>query len=138
MANVLYKKAEDAFLNGGINLLTDDIRGILVTSSYTPDTTESGHQYLSDISGGYRVTSGVALTSKSISNGIFTAATLVFPTVTSGSTATYLILYKNTGTDSTSALITKIDSGTNLPVSTTGGDIDILWDGTNGIIKLNP
>jgi hypothetical protein len=45
------------------------------------------------------------------------------------------VIYKHTGTESTSTLIAYIDSGTNLPVTPNGGDITVQWN-ASGIFSL--
>ena len=48
-----------------------------------------------------------------------------------------LVIYKDTGTESTSPLIMYIDTATGLPVTPNGGDITVTWDnGTNKIFKV--
>jgi hypothetical protein len=65
------------------------------------------------------------------------AANVTYTAVTAGSTVTYLAIYKDTGSNSTSPLIALIDTATGLPVSTNGGDITVSWDtGANKILKL--
>ena len=58
--------------------------------------------------------------------------------VAGGSTGAYIVIYKSTGTDATSALLLYLDTFTSgMPVVTNGGNITIQWDnGTNKIFKL--
>ena len=135
MANRLYDKGRQAFLNGGINWLSDDIRVILTDASdYTVDSAE--HQYLLDIPVAARVAVSSALTSKSSTNGVADAGDVTFPLVT-GDRSEALIIYKHTGTESTSTLIAYIDTATGLPVTPNGGDITVQWDnGANKLFKL--
>jgi hypothetical protein len=48
-------------------------------------------------------------------------------TSVSGSQAAYVILYKDTGSSSTSPLLGYIDTATGLPVTPNGGNITINW-----------
>lgn len=135
MANALYDKGREAFLNGGINWLSDDIRVILTDASdYTVSL--ATHQNLLDIPVAARVAVSSALTSKSSTNGVADAGDVTFPLVT-GDRSEALIIYKHTGTESTSTLIAYIDTATGLPVTPNGGDITVQWDnGANKLFKL--
>lgn len=134
MANALYDLGRQAFLEGSIAYLTDNIKAVLVSSGYTPAT--ATHQFLSDIPGGSRVATSGNLASKTSSAGVANAASVTFSAVT-GAQCLYLVLYKDTGTATTSPLIAIFDTATGLPVTPSGGDITINWDtGANKIFKL--
>lgn len=135
MANALYDTGRNAFLKGEVAYLTDDIQAILIdTALYTVDLANDA--YLSDIPAGARVTAGVSLAGKTAIAGVADANDTTFSNVT-GATVEVVVLYKNTGVESTSQLIAYIDSATGLPVTPSGGDIVILWDnGSNKIFKL--
>lgn len=133
MANALYDNGRQAFADGAIDLASDTIKVALVSASYTPNL--SSDQYLSTISGDV-VGTAVQLTSPTTTAGVFDAADVTFSSVT-GSAAKYLVIYKDTGTASTSPLIACIDTATGLPVTPNGGDINVTWDsGSNKIFKL--
>ncbi|KPG13745.1 hypothetical protein [Mycobacteroides immunogenum] len=133
MANALYDKGREAFLNGGINWTSDTIKVLLVTSAYTPNL--ATHQYRSDISSGVTATSA-ALTGKGSTAGVANAAGVTYSAVT-GSVSNALVIFKDTGTASTSPLIAYIDTATGIPVTPNGGDVNIAWDtGANKIFKL--
>jgi hypothetical protein len=53
MANALYDKGRQAFLEGSIAYLTDTIKVALVTNGYTPNL--STHQFYSDLTPGSNV-----------------------------------------------------------------------------------
>jgi hypothetical protein len=61
------------------------------------------------------------------SGGVASAANLVFSAVT-GSGIYYVVIYRNTGGDSTSALIVLIDSAAGLPLFPTGSAVTLAWD----------
>lgn len=134
MASAVYPKGLEGFLDGSIDFDTDDIRAILVdTGAYTYS---AAHDFLDDIPGGARIAVSSALASKTVTNGVADAADKTFPTVT-GASVEAIVLYKHTGTDSTSRLICYIDTGTGLPVTPNGGDITVAWDnGANKIFAL--
>lgn len=139
MANALFDKARESFLsqNPAIDWDTDNIKTCLVRG-YTPAV--SSHQYLSDVTGGgggtIVATSG-NLASKTVAAGVADAADVTFTAVTAGAAIPHVVIYKDTGTSSTSPLIAVIDTATNLPVTPNGGDITVAWDnGANKIFKL--
>ena len=135
MANTLYDYARQRFLEAQINWMTDTIKVILVdTGAYTAQT--SVHQYLSDIPTSARIAGPVPLTAKSTTGGAADAADITFTSV-SGTSIEAIIIYVDTGTESTSPLIAFIDTATGLPITPNGGDIIVTWDnGTNKIFKL--
>jgi hypothetical protein len=133
VANALYDKAREAFLAGTMSWGSDTIKVALIdTGSYTVNL--STHQYLSSLSG-VVATSG-SLTNKTTTSGVADADDVTF-TAVSGSQSEALVIYKDTGTSSTSPLIAYIDTATGLPVTPSGADITITWDsGSNKIFKL--
>ena len=135
MSTALYAKGRQGFLDGSIDFDTDDIRAILIdTADYTVDL--AAHDNLDDIPSAARVAVSAALSSKTVTDGIADAADVTFSSV-SGDSCEAIVLYKDTGAESTSRLIAYIDSATGLPVTPNGGDITIQWDnGSNKIFKL--
>jgi len=133
MANALYDLGRKAFLEGTIAWLTDNIKLVLVdTATYTVNL--ATHQFRSDVTGVVATSSNFA--SKTSTAGVADAADIVLPTV-SGVQSGAVVIYKDTGTNSTSPLIAYIDTATGLPVTPNGGDITIVWDdGANKIFKL--
>jgi hypothetical protein len=135
MSNALYDKGRQAFLEGGVAYLTDNIKAVLVDSGqYTVNL--ATHQFLSDIAAGARIATSGNLASKTSTAGVAGAANVTWTAVT-GVQSEYVILYKDTGTATTSALLAFIDTATGLPVTPNGGDITVTWDtGANKIFKL--
>jgi hypothetical protein len=133
MASALYPLGKQALMSAGINLSTDTIKAALInTSSYTYS---ASHQYWSSASAGL-VGTAVQLTSVTLNSpspGVLDAADTTFTAVT-GSAVSAVILYKDTGTASTSPLLAYIDGISIIP---NGGDIVIQWDsGTSRIFAL--
>lgn len=135
MANTLFDKARQRFLEAQLNWMTDTIKVILVdTGAYTPQT--AIHEFLSDIPTSARIAGPVTLTAKATTGGAADAADCTFTSV-SGASIEAIVLYKDTGTESTSPLIAYIDTATGLPITPNGGDIIVTWDnGTNKIFKV--
>jgi len=102
--NTLYTKAREAFANAAINWPSDTIKAALVSSAYSPNV--STDQYWSSVVANV-IGTPQALTSKTNTGGVLDAADPTFTAVPS--IATYVVLYKDTGTNSTSPLIGIID-----------------------------
>ena len=135
MANALFDKARQRFLEGQFNWNTDTIKAVLVdTGTYTPNL--SAHEYLADVGAGARIATSGAFTGKSTTGGAADANDITFTSVT-GASIEAIIIYKDTGVDATSPLIAYIDTATGLPITPNGGDIIVTWDnGPNKIFKL--
>jgi hypothetical protein len=134
MANILYNKARQRFLEGSINWNTDTIKAVLVDAgAYTVNAAD---EFYSSIAGGARISASVALASKTTTDGAADAADTTFIAV-SGTSIEAIVIFKDTGSDATSPLIAYIDSGTGLPITPNGGDIIVNWDnGTNKIFRV--
>lgn len=138
LANLLGGTAE-----GGspIDFLTDTIKVALCTSSYTPD--QDAHDFFDDItnevseSGTNYTAGGATLGSKTVTVTGGTNVVKLDAADTSWAsstiTARYAIIYKSTGTASTSPLLGYVDFGAD--VSSTAGTFQITWDAA-GIFTL--
>jgi len=135
MANVLYDSGREGFLDGTIDWDTDNIAVVLVDlASYTLD--QATHKFLSDIPAIARISITANLTAKTVVAGIADAADISFVSVT-GNQSEALVIFQNTGVDTTARLIVYIDTATGLPVLPNGGNIDIAWNnGVDRIFKL--
>ena len=129
MSNALYDKGREGFLDGSIDWDTDTIKAALVKTAYTPDL--ANHDNWDDVSANV-VGTPQTLTGKTVAAGVADAADITFSSV-SGDQCSYIVLYKDTGTPSTSRLIACIDTATGLPVTPNGGDITVTWDDTAGL-----
>jgi hypothetical protein len=128
----MYPSCKTLLLGGDIDLLNDTIKVVAIdTADYTYN---SAHDFLNDVAAGSRIATAT-LASKTISGGVFDAADVTFTSVT-GDPFEALILYKDTGVESTSPLIAYLDSGfVGLPFTPSGGDITLGWN-ASGIISL--
>lgn len=134
MANSLYAKGAEKILSGAIDLTTATIKAALVKNTYPQNL--STDEFWSDIST-YLVGTPQTLGSKSVSGGKFDAADPTYTAVAAGDTVEALVIYKDTGTPSTSPLIAYIDTVTGFPVATNNGDITPQWDnGSYRIVSL--
>lgn len=124
MADAMYNYARESFLSGLLNLLTANVKAVLVdTSLYTFSLT---HQFLSSIPAGARVFTSGNLSTKTTTDGAFNADPLVLTSV-SGAVCSCIVLYVDTGAAGTSTLLVKLDTYSGLPVTPNGGNITITW-----------
>ena len=122
------------FANGDISWPSANIKFVFASTTYTPSINTD--EFLSDVPGGAVVATSGNLASKTNVLGTVDAADVTV-TAVSGSQISYVVIYKDTGTGSTSPLILLIDTATNLPVTPNGGDITVQWDnGSNKIFTL--
>ena len=135
MANALYDKGREGFLDGSIDWDTNDTRIILIDEA--DDTIDLAvDDNLDDRAAASRVATSGAMASKTATNGVADAADVTWTAVT-GDPSESIDGYKHTGTESTARLIFNIDTATGLPVTPNGGDITAQWDnGANKIFKL--
>lgn len=135
LANIIYNKGLEGFLGGDIDWDADAIKVILIdTADYTVDLALD--DFLDDIPSAARVATSSALTSKTKVDGVADAADITFSAV-SGDVSEAIVIYQDTGVESTSRLIAYFDTMTGLPVTPNGGDITVVWDsGANKIFKL--
>jgi hypothetical protein len=133
MANALYPKAKEAFLNGSINMVANTITIALVdTGVYTYS---ASHQFRNEVSNS-AVISSTTLANKTITNGVFDADDATFSSVT-GANCEALLIFQDTGIQTTSRLIAYIDSATGLPILPNGGDISVAFSsGSSKIFAL--
>ena len=134
MANAIYDKFRQARMTAdtNIDLENEDVRVILVDAA--DYTFSQAHDFLDDVPGAARVAVSGAMTGKTVTDGAFDAADVTF-TAVSGDQSEALIIYRHTGTESTSRLIAYIDTGvTGLPVTPSGADITVTWN-ASGIFK---
>lgn len=131
MTNTVYPKGKEALL-GSLNLLTDDIRVLVVDLDLY--TYNAAHDFLDDVPSGAQIKASGSMTGKTVTNGVFDAADT---SITAVPTADHcaLIIYAHTGTPSTSALIHYIDTGTNIMFNPNGGDVLVQWN-ASGIFAI--
>jgi hypothetical protein len=132
MANAIYPKAKEKFLDALIDIPSDTIKIALIdTGTYTYN---SADEFWSSASSAI-VGTAETLASKTITSGVFDAADVTFTSV-SGVSAEALIIYKDTGSAATSPLIMYIDvAASGLPVTPNGNNIDVQFN-ASGIFAL--
>ena len=135
MANALYDKGREGFLDGSIDWDTNAIKIVLVDEA--DDTIDLAvDDNLDDRAVASRVATSANLAGKTVTNGVADMDDVVFPNVT-GDPFESFDSFKDTGTESTSRLIANVDTATGLPCTPNGADITIVVDaGANRYFKL--
>lgn len=134
MSNALYDTGRQGFLDGSFNWAGASIKCMLVGSGYTPDL--GTDQFVADVPSGQIIARSPALTTKSETAGVADADNVTFSAV-AGADCIYLVIYEDTGDDTTARLIACIDTATGLPLTPAGGNVVVAWDtAANKIFKL--
>lgn len=124
-----------------VDWATDTIKVALCTSSFTPN--QDTNTYYSDITnevanGSGYTTGGATLGTKSVNYDATSNVMSLRAATTSWSSATftarYAVVYKDTGSASTSPVLGYVDFGGNETVSS--GTFSIAWDATDGVLKI--
>ena len=140
MANAIYPKWKEQLLQftANNNLSAGTVKVALVdTGVYTYSTSDQFY----DAGTGSDVQSATVGTpqtigSKTFTNGVFDGADVTFSSVPGTTTVEALVIYIDTGLNTTSPLVAYIDSSvTGLPVTTNGGNISVTWNAI-GIFAL--
>ena len=128
-----------AFMDGSIVYATDTIKVALVTSAYPPnqDTDQFFSTIVNEVTGTGYTAGGATLASKT-STYVAASNTVQLDAAdtswaNSTITARYAIVYKSTGTASTSPLLGYVNFGAD--VVSSGGAFNITWD-ANGILNV--
>ena len=130
MANEIYNSFRRDIMNGSIDLDTDIIKMMLVTSAYTPnvDTHEKRSDVTNEVVGVGYTAGGITLANKTVTKdnalnkGVFTYDPITIPSATI--TARGCVLYKSRGgASSADELIYYGDFGAD--ITSTGGDFQI-------------
>lgn len=130
MASGLYSLAKQSFLSQSpsIDMDTDTIKASIgrksaYTAALATDQFKSGVTTVQDASS--------ALASRTITSGVFDAADATFTAVASGAALDFIVVWKDTGTGSTSPVVLYVEG---FSVTPNGGDITASWD--NGASKI--
>jgi len=130
MANALYPIGKKGLLDADIDMLVDAIKVVAVSNTYTYN---AAHDFRNDLTGVIATTANLG--TKSTTSGVFDAADLApaFTSVTTNINA--YVIFKDTGDTATSPLIAYIDTGSGLPVTQDGGNVNITWN-ASGIFAI--
>lgn len=135
MANALFDTGRAGFLAGDIDWDANNIKAVLVDHA-DDNPNVSTDDNLDDIAGAGRVATSGNMAGKTTTAGVADCDDFSFTTVT-GDQSESIVWYKDTGVESTSLLIVKVDTATGLPVTPGGGNISVVIDsGANKLFKL--
>jgi len=128
LASQLYPKgaAHILGLSTKVDLVADNIKLLFYSGSFS-----SSHEFVSDLTGASIIARSGNLAGKTVTGGVFDANDLTV-TAVSGSAFTHVILYDDTGTDSTSRLIAIFDISTFTP---NGGDVNVVFN-ASGLFSI--
>ena len=154
MANLVYNLAKKELLDGSLDLVSDVIQVMLVTSSYVADVDNdyvdevgandpidhelSGTGYAAGWAGAGRKTLAGKGFSEDDANdrGEFDdSADITWTAIDAGTAAAAILIKKGSANDTDGLLIAYIDQG-GFPVVTNGGDLTIQWN-AEGILQLS-
>lgn len=124
----LYPKGCDHMLGKStqVDFLTDTIKILFYASTYN-----SANEFVSDLTGASIVARSGALSGITLTSGVVDANDITV-TAVSGSAFSEVVLYKDTGTDSSSVLLAIFDITTFTP---TGGDVSVIWN-ASGLFSI--
>jgi hypothetical protein len=132
VANAVYPKAKQAMLGGDVALDTDDVRVMLVKSTYTYDGAD---EFVADL-GAVDNGRSAALGSKTLTDGAFDAADTTL-TATAAEACSALVVFIHTGSDATARLLAYIDTPTSgLPFTPAAGQAVPITFNAFGIFAL--
>jgi hypothetical protein len=133
MASALFNKGRQNFAEADIDWLVDDIKVVLIKSTYTFDNTD---EFIADL-GSVLNGESANLGSKTTTDGVVDAADTSL-VATDAAACNALIIFKDTGNAATDLLIAYIDTATGLPFTpAAGATVNVTWsDGANKIFKL--
>jgi hypothetical protein len=109
-----------------VDLIGDNVKILFYSSTFS-----SAHEFVSDLTGASIIARSGNLAGKTSTNGVFDANDITV-TAVSGSAFTHVILYKDTGTDSSSPLVAIFDVASFTP---TGADINVVFN-ASGLLSI--
>lgn len=138
MANAIYPPYKQNLLAGTANRDLDNntatdgpFVALVDTGTYTYS---AAHEFYSSLSG--IVGTDQRITTPTVASGTFDGDNVTFSSVTGASVEALVIYRKNSGANTTWALVVYIDTSvTGLPVTPNGGDITVTWN-ASGIFTL--
>jgi hypothetical protein len=126
MANGMYYIAKQNMENGTFNWLDGEWSAQLCNGSYIPNlaTDSSDAAWSGDALGSPAAIAGNAISSA----GVLSANSITVTGISSGQTVNSVVVYHYNGSVSWPAFY--FDTGTGLPLTTTGAAVTIDWNGT--------
>lgn len=107
MSSQLYPKAREKFLTAQLSWLSGAYRAVLLPESYSPDFDD---EFLSDIFEGVRIATSNNISGRTATGGVASSAAINFGTIVDSRLAAKIIIYKDTGIETTSDLVCFLDT----------------------------
>lgn len=137
MANAIYPKWKQAIMGcvANASLLGGNLKAMIVDGDAYAYS--AAHEFLASVPAGARIAISAVMGGVTLTDGVLDANDALFTAVT-GPVSEIVMLFLDTGNESTSRLVAYMDTGyTNLPLTPVGGNVQIVWDdGANKIFKL--
>jgi hypothetical protein len=138
MANAWYQKGLDAFARGEVDFLSAAIKVVAVEiggGHYVKNLATD--EFLSVIASGDRIGISAAVTGKTVGGGgILNGNPALISSPPAARTVGALVVIVDSGVPATSQLLLYIDSSPDLPLVTSGLDLQIAWDLIAAIANL--
>jgi len=128
MSNFIYAKAKESLLKGEINLISNQLKVLLIDNSiYTPQ--QNVDQYVSDVPANAIKKMSNALENVTVTLGVVDASDLLIPDY-NGLPFNALIGYQVGANDSSSRLVFYVDNAAGLPFpgSSSTSPVTIVWE----------
>lgn len=126
MASQLYAKGAGHMLAGDVDFDAATMKILFYAGSFT-----STDEFVSDLTGASIIARSGALAGKTTTGGVFDANDITI-TAVSGSAFTHVILYKDTGLDSSSILVAIFDVTSFTP---SGADVNVVFN-ASGLFSI--
>jgi hypothetical protein len=133
MSNFIYGKAKEAFLNGLIDMLNDQIDIIFTKSTYIPS--QSSDEFVSDLDISNITTTPIGLSNVTNTLGTIDANDVLVSNYP-GTAFNAVVIFQSNTSAQDSRLIAYIDTSEGLPFSGTNETIDITISWSNGPNKI--
>lgn len=127
----VYNAALQKFLDADVDWSANNIKAVLVTSSYT---FSASHTSLADVTAGWRIATSGNFASKTSTSGVADAADITFSSV-AASTMSAIIVYYDSGTENTSTLLSYHNGGDFPKTIAAVSDVTIQWN-ASGIFSI--
>jgi hypothetical protein len=133
MSNFVYGKAKQSMLNGQINVTSNSLKVLLVSSSYVPSV--NSDQYVSNINVNHIINRSGVIQNVTNTLGILDADDIVI-SAHNGSAFKAVVLYQNGTSDSDSRLIAYVDTSAGLPFTGVNFSLPVTIIWSNDLSKI--
>lgn len=133
MSNFIYSKIKQSLIDREIDIVVDNLKVLLVNNTYVPN--QNVDEFVSDISASAIKARSSALQNVTNILGVLDADDIIIASYP-GDAFNALVIYVDTGSDSTSNLVAYIDDSSGLPFAGVGTTIPLTIAWSNGPTKI--